>query len=220
MKLTVAAFAKSHGVSKQAAAKWRTRGHLVIAGSLVEVEASDQRLRDAKLGRFADRRSDAGDAGAAVSSMAHPDRDDDAPAAGVAPIIDHALDTGVVPNDKTLRAFVEDLSSGRIKSLADAATVKENALALKHTLTALLLNRSVIDIGLAEAEFFEAFRSSRDAWLGFPSRVGPLIAADLGIETDRIVEVLTTHVHQQLSDLGEPEVDFAGGNGATPVVAP
>jgi len=56
----------------------------------------------------------------------------------------------------------------------------------------------------AEAVIFEMFRLQRDAWLNFPSRVAPLIAAELDVEADQVLEALTVHVHQQLSDLGQP----------------
>ena len=45
--------------------------------------------------------------------------------------------------------------------------------------------------------------------MNFPTRVGPVLAAELGLESDKVVEALTVHVHQQLNDLGEPEADFA-----------
>lgn len=48
-----ATFARSHGVSRQAAQKWAAEGYLVLtAGGLVDVEKSDLRLKGARLGRF------------------------------------------------------------------------------------------------------------------------------------------------------------------------
>ena len=65
-----------------------------------------------------------------------------------------------------------------------------------------------MELALAEAVFFELTRSYRDAWSNWPVRIGPLLAAELGLEADRVTEALTAHVHTHLADLGEPEPDF------------
>lgn len=62
----------------------------------------------------------------------------------------------------------------------------------------------------ANDALFEEFRAQRDAWLNWPARVGPLIAAELGVEAaDKVTAVLTAHVHKQISNLGEPEANFS-----------
>ena len=60
---------------------------------------------------------------------------------------------------------------------------------------------------VAEKILFEQARASRDAWLNWPTRVGPLLAADLGLEADRVVGALTEYVHKHISQLGEPEIE-------------
>ncbi len=52
-------------------------------------------------------------------------------------------------------------------------------------------------------------RSPRDAWLNWPSRVSPLIAASLKIAVEPLLEVLNEHVQQHLASFGKPEADFA-----------
>ena len=66
-----------------------------------------------------------------------------------------------------------------------------------------------IELAIAEEVLFNAFRQQRDAWLNWPSRVAPLIAADLNVPADRMTEVLIEHVHKQISVLGEPEFNPA-----------
>jgi hypothetical protein len=68
------------------------------------------------------------------------------------------------------------------------------------------------DIEVAEAVLFEQARAIRDAWMNWPSRVGPLIAAELGISPDPVLEALNKYVQQQLQDLGEPDADWAGAD--------
>lgn len=107
-----------------------------------------------------------------------------------------------------LETFVARLLAGQFATLIEAERVKENALALKHVLAARREAGSLIEIEAAESVVFQTFRAARDAWQNWPVRIGPLIAADLGLEADKVTEVLTAHVHQHLADLGEPAADF------------
>jgi hypothetical protein len=104
--------------------------------------------------------------------------------------------------------FVGDVLDGRFRLTGDAEQVKENALAAKHLLAARKEAGNLVDIEEAQAVLFEESRAARDAWIGFPTRIGPLLAADLGVEADRVVEALTAHVQQQLEQLGEPQGAF------------
>jgi hypothetical protein len=92
----------------------------------------------------------------------------------------------------------------------EAERIKENYLALLKKLEYEQKEGSLVGIGVAEQVLFEASRAARDSWLNWPSRVGPLVAADLGLAADRVTEVLTAYVHEQIDQLGEPEADFTG----------
>lgn len=109
--------------------------------------------------------------------------------------------------------FIASVLAGRFASTADAERVKENGLAAKNLLAARRDAGDVVDIEVAEAVLFEQARMIRDAWMNWPSRVGPLIAAELGVTADAVLEALNKHVQQQLQDLGEPDPDFAGEQG-------
>lgn len=104
--------------------------------------------------------------------------------------------------------FIADFLAGRMLSRADAERVKENGAAAKNLLAAMQEAGDVIDIGLAEAILFDQAREFRDAWMNWPARVGPMIAAELGISPDPVVEALIKHVQQQLDDLGDPASAF------------
>jgi hypothetical protein len=67
---------------------------------------------------------------------------------------------------------------------------------------------SVIELAQAEAVMFDLFRAARDAWLAWPSKVAPFIAAELGVEVDAVAMLLSEHVYRQLRELGEPQPDF------------
>ena len=106
--------------------------------------------------------------------------------------------------------LIRRMLSGEVLSLVDAERMKANGLALRQFVNARLAAGALVEIELAERVMFEEARKGRDAWLGFASRVGPLMAADLDVAPDKVVEALTAHVHDQLADLGEPELDFTG----------
>lgn len=120
---------------------------------------------------------------------------------------------GAELTDEFLDDFVSQLLSGKFASRIQAERVKENALALKHLLEARRRAGELVDIDTAKGALFEAARTQRDAWLNFPTRIGPLMAADLSVEPEPLIEALTAHVHKQLSDLGEPAIDFADAEG-------
>jgi hypothetical protein len=67
---------------------------------------------------------------------------------------------------------------------------------------------SLVDLETARTVLFECARAARDSWMNWPMRVGPKIAADLGLEADRVTEVLIEHIHTQIADLGEPDAHF------------
>ncbi|ENZ79617.1 hypothetical protein M3795_16840 [Ralstonia pickettii] len=96
---------------------------------------------------------------------------------------------------------------------AEALQKKENYLALLRQLEYEEKSGSLVQLATAEAILFEEFRAQRDAWLNWPTRVGPLLAAELGIEADRLTEVLTAHVHKQIAQLGQPEANFTEREG-------
>ncbi len=101
-------------------------------------------------------------------------------------------------------------ASGAPHDMAEALRLKENYLALLRQLEYEQKSGALIEMAVAEATFFDVFRAQRDSWLNWPTRIGPLIAAELGIEADRATEILTTHVHKHIAQLGEPEADFGG----------
>ena len=191
-----AAYARLHGKSPQAAGKWEAKGCMVFIDGKVHVEASDQRMMMAALGRYASPSTEPAKHQSTASTVNRV----------------QAVDGERGPVDlsdpktlQTLNAFVEQLLTGQYADAATAATVKENALALKHVLAARREAGELIDLETAERTLFEAARTTREAWMNFPTRTGPLIAAELGIDSDRLVEVLASHVHQQLADIGKPE---------------
>ncbi len=109
--------------------------------------------------------------------------------------------------------FVAHVLAGRFRLTGEAERVKENAQAAKSLLAARREAGDVVDIEVAESVLFDQARIIRDAWMNWPVRVGPLIAAELGVSSDAVVEALNKYVQQQLQELGEPDPDFAEPQG-------
>lgn len=102
------------------------------------------------------------------------------------------------------------LDSGtEMLTYAEALEKKENYQALLRQIEYEQKSGSLVDLATAENVLFEAARAQRDSWLSWPSRIAPLLAAELGIdEVDRVTEFLTAHVHKHVAKLGIPDADF------------
>jgi hypothetical protein len=166
---------------------------------------------DAALARSGWRRSnrraaEGADTGADTAQMSAPAaRAGARAAAGSADGADDAVDAAALTDED----FIAEVLAGRFASVAHAERVKENGLAAKNLLAARREAGDVVDLEVAEAVLFEQARNLRDAWLNWPNRVAPLMAAKLGVPVEPVLEALKEHVQQQLADLGEPEADFA-----------
>lgn len=105
------------------------------------------------------------------------------------------------------------MAMGAEHELAEAIRIKENFNALLKQLEFEQKSGSMIDLAVARTVLFDSARAARDSWMNWPMRVGPKIAADLGLEADRVTEVLSEHVHTQIADLGEPDAHFEDRQG-------
>ncbi|WP_420978230.1 hypothetical protein [Burkholderia gladioli] len=234
MLVSKAEFARMHGVSHTAVAKWQKAGWLVLQGSKVDVEASNAKLKqyrdstDARATRSRAKVSaeakpetqneteveteTSGAAGAAGDASA----DDEQPKRkGERIVVDEVIT--LLPGESAEDA-AERLTAGLDVDLnmpiEEAKRIKEVYLALLNRLEYEQKSQMVIDLDLAKSVMFDVFRGARDAWLNWPVKYAPLIAADLGIESDRLPDVLAAYVHKQLSELGEPnEAEFVRKQG-------
>lgn len=213
--VTQAELAKLHGVSRKTVTKWKDGDYLVVSEGKVDLEATEAVLKEHKLGKFRTgeaavtrpkRGNTRGNKLALPPSPPRPMRisrpsdgfgDDGEP---------EEIDLFVHDTD----ALIEDILAGRNLKASEAERIKENNLALKHILDMRERAGMLVETEKVEARFFEISRRARDAWMDWPTRVGPLIAADLGLEADALVEVLTKYVQSQLEKLGDPGAEPRG----------
>ena len=187
-------FATLHGVSRKTVTKWKERGWLVFAGDEVDVEASNKLLK-----RY--RRD-------GVPAVTEPAAK--APRGKRQPVTQAAKGVTLEAGESAGDAAKQILSGNvELMDFDEARCFKENYLGLMAQLEYERKSGSLVELDTATAILFEEFRAQRDAWLNWPTRVGPILAADLGVEADRVVEALTAHVHKQIAQLGEPEANFS-----------
>lgn len=187
-------FARLHGVSRKTVTMWKSRGWLIMSGDDIDVSASN-----AQLEKYRKTINRTGKENKVVpikkNSMPSPSQEEE-------------VDEG---GDPSLESIARELllENGAELSLDEARRIKENYLALLTKLEFRQKDGQLIEMTIAEEVLFNAFRQQRDAWLNWPSRAAPLMAADLGVPADRMTEVLIEHVHKHISVLGEPEFNPA-----------
>ncbi|CAA1284217.1 hypothetical protein ACWBTD_000386 [Klebsiella pneumoniae] len=187
-------FAKLHNVSRKTVTMWKSRGWLIMSGDDIDVAASNAQLEKYR------------------KTVNRPSKHDALPPAKknitpTPPVVNDRDDNGLPSLENIAKDFI--LENGAELSLDEARRVKENYLALLTKLEFQQKDGQLIEMTVAEEVLFNAFRQQRDSWLNWPSRVAPLMAADLGVPADRMTEVLIEHVHKHISVLGEPEFNPA-----------
>lgn len=71
---------------------------------------------------------------------------------------------------------------------------------------------SLVSKALAVRQVFSFARRTRDAWLNWPGRIAPGLAAELGVDQHVLTAALERHVRDHLTDLaGQPAPDFGAG---------
>jgi len=195
-------FAQMLGVSAKTVSLWKKAGRLVLKGNQVDVEQSRALLDRYRKGGAP---TITGPVTLPITRGEKGNRKGNSTES-----IESELAAAIEPGE-SIEAAAERLVSAIDVDMSfdEARRVKEVYLAFLNRLEYERKSGSLVDLDAAEGVVFDAFRAQRDAWLNWPSKAGPLIAAELGIEEHgKVVDVLTAHIHKQISALGEPQVDF------------
>ncbi|WPU24990.1 hypothetical protein RI049_09715 [Cedecea neteri] len=177
-------YAQHSGVDRKTIGRWIKAGRFIVMdGDLIDVEASDAALKKNRDGKDPRATNAKKQKGSVAESENRGEIEDAA------------------------RAII--LTEGADLTREEAARIRENYMALLAKLQYEKDSGQLVELAVAEEVLFNAFRQQRDAWLNWPSRVAPLIAADLDVPADRMTEVLIEHVHKHISVLGEPEFNPA-----------
>lgn len=82
----------------------------------------------------------------------------------------------------------------------DAEEVKENYLALLRKLEYEKKAGLLVEIEPLKKLLFELWRRERDALLNLPSRISAVIAAELGVDQNRLAILLEKCIHEFLDE--------------------
>lgn len=94
-------------------------------------------------------------------------------------------------------------------SLLQARTVNEVVKAQTNKIRLAKLKGELVDRAQAIAHVFKLARAEREAWMNWPNRITPILAAELGIDEHALFVALDAAVRAHLEELGEfvPKVD-------------
>lgn len=199
--MTQAAFARRRGVSKKTVTEWKQSGLLTMTeAGLVDVDASEWSLDQ----RPANYRG--GITHRPVRTIPKVEQDPrERPA--LRPTQATSAPPGRAESDQDAEGPEDPLEfdpENPNLPLNQAAARKENHLGLLRRQEYLTKQGKLVDRSEAEAAFFDEARATRDAWIGWPARVGIEMADVLQVDGRTLTQVLTTYVQQHLAELGEP----------------
>lgn len=103
----------------------------------------------------------------------------------------------------------EVIVDGGAMPLGQAKALKETYLARLRRLEFEVKSGRLVDADTAKKAVFELSRQDRDSWANWPSRVAPLIAAELGVDLVTLAVILEKHVRDQLAERAQPTLRLA-----------
>jgi hypothetical protein len=103
----------------------------------------------------------------------------------------------------------EVVIEGKAMPLGKAKALKETYLARLRRLEFEVKSGRLVDADAAKKAVFDLSRQDRDSWANWPSRVAPLIAAELGVDLVKLAVVLEKHVREQLAERAQPALRIA-----------
>lgn len=211
--VTQAEFARRRGVSREAVGKRTTTrgGPIPVHGprKLIDVVEADALWAPtiATSQDFAgNSRFEAPDAPApAPAADAQPQ-----PAAPAQPAAVEAPDLEALDDTPPVMAQADGQDT-----IAPAARAKLASAVIRAQREAMELEEkrgSLVSKALAIRQVFGFARRTRDAWLNWPGRIAPGLAAELGVDQHVLTAALERHVRDHLTDLaGQPAPDFGAG---------
>lgn len=111
------------------------------------------------------------------------------------------------PQRNVADASTAPISAGGM-SLLQARTINEVVKAQTNKLRLAQLKGELIDRAQAIAHVFKLARTERDAWLNWPSRIVPRLAAELDVDEHKLFVALDAAVRAHLEELGDIQPRF------------
>lgn len=192
-QVSQAKYAELQGVSRKTVTLWKEDGYLSMAGKLVDVKASDKKLKSCELGRFRVTTKVTKKVARVTKSTA-PKRTSTAVQKVTShPPADHALASKArvanIPRDHT-----DSNDDDQPITKAQASLRKEFAIAQKHELDLKRIAGDLLDRKAVEKAQYEIAAEERDALLNWPAQVHAQMSVDLGIDAGLLAATLEKYV--------------------------
>lgn len=123
-----------------------------------------------------------------------------------APPADEALFGGTEGDEDDETVVIVD---GKAMPLGKAKALKETYLARLRKLEFEMKSGRLVDADAARKMVFDLSRQDRDSWTNWPSRVAPLMAAELGIDLVKLAVILEQYVREHLNERAQPALRLA-----------
>lgn len=122
-----------------------------------------------------------------------------------APLADNAAEYDPEDEDDGAEVIVD----GAAMPLGEAKALKETYLARLRKLEFEMKSGRLVDADAARKMVFELSRQDRDSWTNWPSRVAPLMAAELGVDLVKLAVILEQYVREHLTERAQPTLRLA-----------
>lgn len=99
-------------------------------------------------------------------------------------------------------------AGGATTTFLQARTANEVLKAQERRLKLQKLKGELVSLDRARILLFRLAREERDAWVNWPGRVAALLAAELGVDTATMHQLLESHVRAHLGELADVRTDF------------
>jgi hypothetical protein len=88
----------------------------------------------------------------------------------------------------------------------DARLFAKARLAMRRGIERHQRPATTIEMRAAAEMVHEENRLLADAWLTWPARLGPVIAAQLGADPEKVTSILMAHIQREVAQLGKPDI--------------
>ena len=181
--VTQAQLAAEHKVSRKSVTVWKRKGYVVFLGKKIDRNKTNRKLENSLIGKYRK------------------------------PVVTPLEGNTVTPPDAEVTAFWGDASEWRGLTQAEADRRKAISLAYNRHLDNQAKEGTLVDTAVAEKEAFSTARAMRDAWVGWPARVGAIMGAEMGIEAAVLTSMLEKFVRDELASQSSQHLYDAGKGG-------
>jgi hypothetical protein len=197
MGMSQAEYARYRGVTRQAVWEAVQSGRItLLPDSTIDPVVADRQWgirTDQSMQRKRTRRRSA-DVGVSLS--------------GTKPVPTEAIDTVRDTLAEQGIDLEQDAEPGGAISFVQARLANEILKAQLQKVKLGKVKGQLVDRAKARQLVFDLARRERDAWIGWPARVAANMAAELGVDPNRMEEALDRYLREHLSELAEIRVEL------------